>query len=55
MHFDLPIAADAASGPYVLRVGQYIYHSPESIENVPVIDAARNPADYAVTLSVPEN
>jgi hypothetical protein len=55
MHFDLPIAADAAPGPYVLRVGQYIYHSSEDLENIPVIDAAGNPADYAVALSIPEN
>jgi 4-amino-4-deoxy-L-arabinose transferase-like glycosyltransferase len=54
MHFDLPIAADAAPGPYVLRVGQYIYHSPEDLENIPVIDKAGNPADYAVVLPVPE-
>jgi hypothetical protein len=55
MHFDLPTAADAAPGPYVLRVGQYIYHAPENIENIPVTDAAGNPADYAVALSIPEN
>jgi 4-amino-4-deoxy-L-arabinose transferase-like glycosyltransferase len=55
LHFDLPIAADAAPGPYVLRVGQYVYHSPDNLENIPVIDTAGIPADYAVTLSVPEN
>jgi len=55
MHFNLPIAADAAPGPYVLRVGQYIYRAPENIGNIPVIDAAGNPVDYAVALSVPEN
>ena len=54
LHFDLPIAEDAAPGPYVLRVGQYIYHSPENIENIPVVDVAGNPADYAVALPVPE-
>jgi hypothetical protein len=55
MHFDLPIAADAAPGPYILRVGQYIYHTPENLENIPVVDVAGNPADYAVELSIPEN
>ena len=54
LHFDLPIAEDAAPGPYVLRVGQYIYHSPENIENIPVVDVAGNPADYAVALPIPE-
>jgi hypothetical protein len=53
-HFDLSIAADAAPGPYILRVGQYAYRSPEDIENIPVIDTAGNPADYAVTLPIPE-
>jgi hypothetical protein len=55
LHFDLPIAADAAPGPYVLRVGQYIYHTPENLENIPIVDVAGNPADYAVELSIPEN
>jgi 4-amino-4-deoxy-L-arabinose transferase-like glycosyltransferase len=50
LHYDLSIAPDAASGPYVLRVGQYTY--PE-ITNIPILDAAGNPADYAVTLPVP--
>ncbi|MBN1977253.1 MAG: glycosyltransferase family 39 protein [Anaerolineae bacterium] len=54
LHFDLPIAEDAAPGPYILRVGQYVYHSPENIENVPVVDVAGNPADYAVALPIPE-
>jgi hypothetical protein len=54
LHFALPIAADAAPGPYVLRVGQYVYHSPENIENIPVVDEAGNPADYAVALPIPE-
>lgn len=49
-HVELSIAHDAQPGPYVLRVGQYIY--PE-IENVPVLDEAGNPADYAVALPVP--
>jgi hypothetical protein len=53
LHFDLPIAPDAAPGPYVLRVGQYVYHSPEDLENIPVTDIAGNPADYAVVLSIP--
>jgi 4-amino-4-deoxy-L-arabinose transferase-like glycosyltransferase len=52
LHFDIPIAPEAAPGPYVLRVGQYVYHSPEDLENIPVIDAAGNPADYAVALPV---
>jgi hypothetical protein len=50
VHFDLSIAPEASPGPYVLRVGQYTY--PE-IENIPVVDVAGNPADYAVTLPVP--
>jgi hypothetical protein len=54
LHFDLPIAENAAPGPYILRVGQYVYHSPEDIENIPVVDVAGNPADYAVTLPIPE-
>jgi hypothetical protein len=49
-HFDLHIAPDAVPGRYVLRVGQYTY--PE-IENIPVVDEAGSPADYAVTLPVP--
>ncbi|MBN1814452.1 MAG: glycosyltransferase family 39 protein [Anaerolineae bacterium] len=53
MHFDLPIAVDAEPGPYILRIGQYIYHSSENLENIPVIDKAGNPADYAVTLPIP--
>lgn len=52
LHYDLPVAPDAPPGPYVLRVGQYTY--PE-ITNIPVLDAAGNPADYAVTLPVPVN
>jgi 4-amino-4-deoxy-L-arabinose transferase-like glycosyltransferase len=55
LHFDLPIAADAAPGPYVLRVGQYVYHSPENLENIPIVDEAGNPADYAVALPIPTN
>jgi 4-amino-4-deoxy-L-arabinose transferase-like glycosyltransferase len=54
LHFALPIAEGAAPGPYILRVGQYVYHSPENIENIPVTDAAGNPADYAVVLPIPE-
>jgi hypothetical protein len=53
LHFDLPIAEDAVPGPYILRVGQYIYHSAENIDNIPVVDEAGNPADYAFTLSIP--
>ena len=53
LHFDLPIAEDAAPGPYVLRMGQYVYHSPENLENIPVVDVAGNPADYAVVLPIP--
>jgi hypothetical protein len=53
LHFDIAIAPEAEPGPYVLRVGQYVYHSPEDLENIPVIDAAGNPADYAVALPVP--
>jgi len=54
LHFDLHIAPDAAPGPYVLRVGQYVYYSPENLENIPVIDKAGNPADYAVALPIPD-
>lgn len=54
LYFDLPIAEDAEPGPYALRVGQYIYHSPEDLENIPVIDIAGNPADYAVALPILE-
>ena len=50
LHYDIPIAPDAAPGPYVLRLGQYTY--PE-ITNIPILDVAGNPADYAVTLPVP--
>jgi 4-amino-4-deoxy-L-arabinose transferase-like glycosyltransferase len=53
LHFDLPIAEDAALGPYILHAGQYVYHSAEDLENIPVVDAAGNPADYAVALPVP--
>jgi hypothetical protein len=49
LHFDLPIAPEAQPGPYLLRVGQYTY---PDIENIPVVDDAGNPADYAVTLPV---
>jgi hypothetical protein len=49
-HFDLHIAPDAEPGPCVLRVGQYTY---PAIENIPVVDEAGNPADYAVTLPLP--
>lgn len=50
LHFDLPIAPEAQPGPYLLRVGQYTY---PDIENIPVVDDAGNPTDYAVTLPVP--
>ncbi len=49
LHFDLSIAPEAKPGPYVLRVGQYTY---PDIENIPVIDSAGNPVDYAITLPV---
>jgi len=52
-HFDLPIASEAPPGPYIIRVGQYEYISPEKIENIPVLDIAGNPADYAVALPIP--
>jgi 4-amino-4-deoxy-L-arabinose transferase-like glycosyltransferase len=50
LHFDLPIAPEAQPGPYLLRVGQYTY---PDMENIPVVDDAGNPTDYAVTLPVP--
>jgi hypothetical protein len=49
LHFDLSIAPEAQPGPYLLRVGQYTY---PDIENIPVVDAAGNPVDYAITLPV---
>jgi hypothetical protein len=53
LHFDIEIASDAAPGPFTLHVGQYIYRSPEDLQNIPVIDAAGNPMDAAVALPVP--
>ena len=53
LHFDIEIAIDASPGPFTLRVGQYIYRSPENLQNIPVVDAAGNPVDYAVVLPVP--
>jgi hypothetical protein len=52
LHFAIAISPDAGPGPYTLRVGQYIYNSPEDLENIPVVDAAGNPVDYAVALPV---
>lgn len=50
MHFDLPIAPDAESGPYVLRVGQYTY---PDIDDIPTVDPAGNPVGRSVALPVP--
>jgi hypothetical protein len=49
-HFDLVIDPQAAPGPYMLRVGQYTY---PGLENIPVLDAAGNPAADAVELRLP--
>jgi len=48
--FQVPIAPEAPPGPYMLRVGQYTF---PAIENIPTVDEAGNPADYAATLPVP--
>jgi hypothetical protein len=53
LHFDIAIAPNAEPGPYILRVGQYIYRSAEDLENIPVVDAAGNPVDYGIVLPVP--
>jgi hypothetical protein len=47
---ELPHDAEEPLPPYALRVGQYTY--PE-MENVPVVDEAGNPADYATLLPLP--
>jgi hypothetical protein len=54
LYFDIEIASDAARGPFTLRVGQYVYRAPEDLQNIPVVDAAGNPVDYAVALPVPQ-
>ncbi len=47
--FELPIAADAPLGPYMLLVGQYTY---PDMTNIPVVDAAGNALDAATTVSL---
>jgi len=49
-YFDITIDAGAEPGPYVLRVGQYTY---PTLENIPLVDLAGNPIDYAVELPLP--
>ncbi len=49
-YFDITISPEAEPGPYLLRVGQYTY---PYLENIPVVDAAGNPVDYAAELPLP--
>jgi hypothetical protein len=46
-YFDLTVDAEAGPSPYALRVGQYTY---PALDNIPVVDEAGNPANYAVEL-----
>jgi 4-amino-4-deoxy-L-arabinose transferase-like glycosyltransferase len=49
-YFALTIDAQASAGPYTLRIGQYTY---PAMENIPVLDAAGNPAQAALQFTVP--
>ena len=47
--FSIQVEPLAPPGPYLLRLGQYTY---PAIENIPVLDAAGNPASDAVELPI---
>jgi len=48
-YFDIVLSPDAAAGPYTLRIGQYTY---PDMQNIPVIDDAGNPAEYAANFPI---
>jgi hypothetical protein len=38
--FDIPLAADAPPGPYILRIGMYVYTPPDKFESIAILDQA---------------
>jgi len=50
--FRMSIDSGAGPSPYVLLVGQYTY---PALENIPTLDRAGKPADYAIQLPLPLN
>jgi len=51
--FDISIAPSAASGPYVLRTGMYVYTPPDQFTPVHVLDEGGGPVANAVDWAIP--